>query len=163
MGLFGSLLGRVFGKPAGNPYAPAVASRVRAVHAQAAIDATAGWTKVKSSNVDAIRWFAGRAVLGVKDPENKAQPGPKGGAATLGGIKTADESTHTAGVPVAFSSDAKVSPDTLGTLEVRFQNGSVYQYFNVPNRVFGSFVAAPSKGKFVWANLRGKFTYRRVA
>ncbi len=155
MGLFGSLLSRVFGNAGANPYAATVAARIAST--------PGNWTKVSSSNVDAIRWFPGRAVLGVKDPKNVAQPGPQGGAAVLGGIKTADERTHTPGVPVAFSGDVEIKPDTLGTLEVRFLSGWQYQYMNVPNKVFVEFVGASSKGKFVHKRLRGAYTYRRVA
>lgn len=157
MGLFGSLLGRVFGRAEANPYAAKVQQKIGPA------TPSQDWVKVRSSNVDSIRWFPGRLVSGIKDPKNVAQPGPKGGAAVLGGMKTADEITHTPGVPVAFHGETDIRPDTLGTLEVRFKNTWHYQYFNVPNRVFGQFLNASSKGKFVWREIRGRYTYRRVA
>ena len=35
------------------------------------------------------------------------------------------------------------------TLEVEFLNGSVYQYFGVPESIFNGLMSAPSKGTFL--------------
>lgn len=43
------------------------------------------------------------------------------------------------------------------TLEVEFQSGSVYDYFGVTSRLWASFQAAPSKGKFFARKIRGRF------
>jgi hypothetical protein len=48
------------------------------------------------------------------------------------------------------------------TLEVEFKNGSIYQYFDVPEAVFQEFINAPSKGKFL-ATIKGSFRYAKVA
>jgi hypothetical protein len=48
------------------------------------------------------------------------------------------------------------------TLEVEYRNGTVYQYFAVPRKVFDSLLAAESKGAFVSGRIRGHYPYRRV-
>jgi KTSC domain len=48
------------------------------------------------------------------------------------------------------------------TLEVEFQNGRVYQYFNVPGGIYESLMRAPSKGEFLAAQIKDRFPYSRV-
>jgi len=48
------------------------------------------------------------------------------------------------------------------TLEVEFQNSGVYQYHNVPEHVYQSFMEAPSKGVFFNANIKNVYPYSRV-
>ena len=48
------------------------------------------------------------------------------------------------------------------TLEVEFQRGGVYQYYNVPEPVYQTFMASDSKGAFLQANIRNAFPYSRV-
>jgi hypothetical protein len=48
------------------------------------------------------------------------------------------------------------------TLEVEFQNGSVYQYYNVGQSTYDEFMAAPSKGKFLAYQIKNCFPYSRV-
>lgn len=47
-------------------------------------------------------------------------------------------------------------------LEVKFQSGATYQYFNVPRDVFAELLAAESKGRYFNANVRACFDYRRL-
>lgn len=64
-----------------------------------------------------------------------------------------------------FSSSnvARISYDeTTSTLEVEFLNGSVYQYYDVPNRIWEDFKSAGSKGQFIHQNLKGQYRYARV-
>lgn len=49
------------------------------------------------------------------------------------------------------------------TLVVQFLDGSIYEYFDVDEGIWAMFQTAPSKGKFVWAYLRDKYAYERVA
>jgi len=51
---------------------------------------------------------------------------------------------------------------TTTTLEVEFNNGSIYQYFDVPEAIFQDFINAPSKGKYL-ATIKGSFRYAKVA
>ena len=48
------------------------------------------------------------------------------------------------------------------TLEVAFNNGSVYQYFDVPKAVHAALMASESKGKFLNENIKGVYRYARV-
>lgn len=47
-------------------------------------------------------------------------------------------------------------------LYIRFLNGSLYQYWGVPESVYFSFMGAPSMGKFVWQYIRGQYEYARI-
>ncbi|WP_205510693.1 KTSC domain-containing protein [Longitalea arenae] len=47
-------------------------------------------------------------------------------------------------------------------LEVEFHNGTVYQYFDVPEQVWEAFKASASKGEFLNNTLKGQFRYSRV-
>lgn len=65
--------------------------------------------------------------------------------------------------PVVSSNLVSVGYDSQsGTLEVEFQNGTVYQYFNVPQSTYEAFMAAPSKGQFFAYQIRDRFPYGRV-
>jgi hypothetical protein len=64
---------------------------------------------------------------------------------------------------------APVTSDSLqavgyreGTLEVEFTTGTVYQYFDVPDRVYEELMAAESKGGFFNRRIRDHFRYARV-
>jgi hypothetical protein len=48
------------------------------------------------------------------------------------------------------------------TLEVEFQNRSVYQYFDVPEQIWKQFKIAESKGKFLHDSIKGSYRYSRV-
>ena len=46
-------------------------------------------------------------------------------------------------------------------LYVDFASG-LYEYDDVPREVYENFLTAESKGKYMWANVRGKYVYRRL-
>jgi len=48
------------------------------------------------------------------------------------------------------------------TLEVEFQNGSVYQYFDVPQAVYDLLVGAESAGRLFNSEIRGNYRYARM-
>jgi hypothetical protein len=48
------------------------------------------------------------------------------------------------------------------TLEIEFQNGHVYQYFDVPESVYLNLMAAGSYGKWFSENVKGHFRYARI-
>lgn len=48
------------------------------------------------------------------------------------------------------------------TLEVEFLNGSVYQYFNVPEIMYERLMQESSKGKFLNAYIKNAFPFSRV-
>lgn len=49
-----------------------------------------------------------------------------------------------------------------GTLQVRFSNGSLYRYFNVPVKLWDAMQAADSMGSFFCKHIRMGFEYERM-
>lgn len=65
--------------------------------------------------------------------------------------------------PVSSSNISSIGYDNnTQTLEVVFQNGSVYQYYNVPETIFEALKQAPSKGQFLNSQIKNAFPYSRV-
>lgn len=65
--------------------------------------------------------------------------------------------------PVSSSNLRSVGyDDDSGVLEVEFTNGAVYQYLEVPDRIYSALVSASSKGKYLHQAVKGKFPYRQV-
>ena len=66
-------------------------------------------------------------------------------------------------IPVVSSNIASIGydPESL-ILEVEFLNGSVYQYFDVPQQVYIDFINAESKGRFLWQYIRDVYEYTRI-
>ena len=66
-------------------------------------------------------------------------------------------------IPVSSSNIAAIGydPDTQ-TLEVEFNNGSIYQYFDVPQSVHEALMSAESAGRFLNARIRGRYRYAKV-
>ena len=48
------------------------------------------------------------------------------------------------------------------TLEVEFSNGSIYQYYNVPDSLHNEIMKAPSKGRFLNIYIKNRYPYSRV-
>jgi len=48
------------------------------------------------------------------------------------------------------------------TLEVEFHNGSVYQYFDVPQHVYQQLVGGVSVGKYLNEEIKGNYRYARL-
>jgi len=51
---------------------------------------------------------------------------------------------------------------TTKTLLVEFNNGSCYQYFEVPTRTYEALAKAPSKGTFFSTRIRDRFRFARL-
>lgn len=49
-----------------------------------------------------------------------------------------------------------------GTLEIEFQKGGVYQYFDVPESVSEQLGLASSKGQYFATNIKGVYRYART-
>lgn len=65
--------------------------------------------------------------------------------------------------PVSSTNLASIGYDEKSeTLEVEFQDGSVYQYFNVPKGIYDALIMAPSKGQFLAYQIKNRFPYSRV-
>jgi hypothetical protein len=52
--------------------------------------------------------------------------------------------------------------DSQEVLYVRFKNGGIYKYFDVPLGVVIKFVETASPGRFVWNELRGVYSYQKI-
>jgi hypothetical protein len=48
------------------------------------------------------------------------------------------------------------------TLQIDFQDGSTYEYYNCPPATHRAFQAAPSKGQFFARAIKQRFSYERV-
>ena len=47
-------------------------------------------------------------------------------------------------------------------MEIEFNSGAIYQYENVPIRVYDVMMKADSVGKYFNAHIKSKYNYRRV-
>ena len=47
-------------------------------------------------------------------------------------------------------------------LEIEFESGRIYQYFNVPEDVFDEFLSSDSKGRYFNSHVRGKYPYQEI-
>jgi hypothetical protein len=66
-------------------------------------------------------------------------------------------------LPVNSSSLASVGYNGASeTLEIEFQNQTVYEYYNVPQFIFEQLMQAPSVGVFFNANIKDIYACSRV-
>ena len=49
------------------------------------------------------------------------------------------------------------------TLRVIFLSGAIYDYKEVPERVYGDMQAAPSKGVFLNREIKGRYDFEQIA
>ncbi|WP_299082971.1 KTSC domain-containing protein [uncultured Ruegeria sp.] len=52
--------------------------------------------------------------------------------------------------------------DGSETLQVEFNSGATYQYFDVPEHIFDAMLESTSKGQFLHQNIKGAFRFSRV-
>ena len=64
-------------------------------------------------------------------------------------------------VPVESSSIDSVGYEK-DVLEVRFRNGGLYQYFDVPEAMYELLMGAASKGRFFNRQIRGRYECSRL-
>jgi hypothetical protein len=50
-----------------------------------------------------------------------------------------------------------------GTLEIEFNRGGVYQYYNVPEGTFRSLISAPSVGKYFHAHIKDVYHFSKIS
>jgi KTSC domain len=66
--------------------------------------------------------------------------------------------------PVSSSAISSVGyDDSSSTMEVRFQGGGVYQYYQVPEPVYQRLMSALSKGSYHARHIKSRYRCRRVA
>lgn len=65
--------------------------------------------------------------------------------------------------PVSSSNIAAVGYDEDSqTLQIEFHNGTNYQYFDVPERIFTELRDAASVGAYLASNIKGVYRFSRV-
>lgn len=65
--------------------------------------------------------------------------------------------------PVVSSNVASAGYDAnTQTLEIEFNNGGIYQYFDVPQAVYDHLMSASSPGGVLHDQIRGVYRYARV-
>ena len=47
-------------------------------------------------------------------------------------------------------------------LRIKFNYGGIYDYINVPAYVYQLMLVAPSKGKFINQELKGKYQFKKI-
>ena len=47
-------------------------------------------------------------------------------------------------------------------MQVIFENGRIYWYYQVPREVYDAFISAQSKGTYFWSNIKNKYTFKRI-
>lgn len=62
----------------------------------------------------------------------------------------------------SFESSVVKATGYSRVLEIEFQSGRVYQYFDVDESVYLTFLKSESKGKYFNAHIRGKYPYREI-
>jgi hypothetical protein len=66
-------------------------------------------------------------------------------------------------IPVVSSNLSRIRYDeNSNTLEIEFQGGRVYQYFDVPVQVFEGLRNAASLGQYFSQNIKGYYRYARI-
>lgn len=66
-------------------------------------------------------------------------------------------------IPVSSSNLHSVGYDsTSQTLEIEFNSGSIYQYFNVPSSIYQGLMNASSHGQYFSQYIRNIFRYRQI-
>ena len=65
--------------------------------------------------------------------------------------------------PVSSSNLASVGYDPASQiLEIEFNTGTVYQYFDVPQSEYDALMAAGSHGSYFYHNIRDSYRYNRI-
>ena len=65
--------------------------------------------------------------------------------------------------PVNSSNLAEIGYDEpTHTLEVYFKSGRIYQYFDVPERIYNELKRANSPGGYLNREIKGQYRYARV-
>lgn len=66
-------------------------------------------------------------------------------------------------IPVQSSNVAEVGYDpTTMTMEVAFTNGTIYQYFDIPEALFQEMLHSESIGKFLNSQIKNSYRYAKV-
>lgn len=65
--------------------------------------------------------------------------------------------------PVSSSNLRSIGYDLKSlTLEIEFHDGSVYQYFDVPESVYNALMSASSHGSFFHRHIKDRFQWAKI-
>ncbi len=65
--------------------------------------------------------------------------------------------------PVSSSNIASVGYDAgTSTLQIEFNNGTIYDYYDVPEHTYTDLIDASSVGSFFHANIRNTYSFQQV-
>jgi hypothetical protein len=65
--------------------------------------------------------------------------------------------------PVSSSNLKSVGYDqSSNTLEIEFHGGRVYQYYNVPKKIYQGLMAASSHGRYHHRRIKDSYRYSRI-
>ena len=70
--------------------------------------------------------------------------------------------TKSTRTPVASSSIASIGYSDEAALDIEFNSGALYRYFQVPRRTFEAFLADESKGAFFNRHIKDRYPYARI-
>jgi len=77
-------------------------------------------------------------------------------------IISIDSNTGIKRIPVASSNIASVGYDKEAhILEIEFHHGAIYQYVDVPEKVYEELMSSPSQGAYFKNELKDKFKYQK--
>jgi KTSC domain len=95
-----------------------------------------------------------KAATGRPNPGAGRVAATKGGSQYMNRIPVSSQGI----TEVGYHEDA----DSRGTLELKFSNGGVYEFFNVPTKMYDEFMHAPSREDYYRANIGKRFPCTRV-
>ena len=65
--------------------------------------------------------------------------------------------------PVTSSNLASVGYDAVNKiLEIEFHHGAIYQYFDVPKKVYEGLMSAPAQGSYFAHNIKDGYKYVKI-
>lgn len=63
---------------------------------------------------------------------------------------------------IVSSSNIKSIGYLLGILEIEFKNRTIYQYKNIPERVYKNLMSSSSKGTYFSEYIKENYPYRKI-
>src|SRR5690606_35438544 len=75
---------------------------------------------------------------------------------------SADSNSGIKRIPIASSNIAAVGYDKKAQiLEIEFHHGAIYQYVDVPEKVYEELMSSPSQGAYFMNEIKEKFKYQK--
>ena len=124
------------------------------VNRPAEIESAVARSKLINEAYDLLKTYSPSSSA-ERPAQQPARPGPStaqdGSRTSFAQVRVQSSNIHSVG----YDRDAQI-------LQVEFHNGYIYQYFNVPERVYTDLVSANSKGKYLNKHIAGRYRYKQV-